>query len=193
MRIDRSRRLGWLTALCATAALSAVCAHPAQAQTAATPSGVTYHGASAAGVTSFKGIRYAAAPTGERRWAPPYAPDVGSRDVEAKAFGSACPQVESPFGPGSTNEDCLFLNVFVPGNASSRARLPVLVFFHGGAFISGSSEAYDPTSLVLQRNTIVVTVNYRLATLGYMAAPALSATDRRGVSGNYGLLDQLFA
>ncbi|HKU36522.1 MAG TPA: carboxylesterase family protein [Polyangiales bacterium] len=165
----------------------------ARAQTVTTPAGVTYRGASANGVTSFKGIRYAAAPTGERRWAPPYAPEPGGSELDARAFGSACPQIESPFGPASVNEDCLFLNVFVPGNVSSRARLPVLVFFHGGAFISGSSESYDPTSLVLQNETIVVTVNYRLGTLGYMAAPLLSASDRRGVSGNYGLLDQQFA
>lgn len=192
MQTERRKSLGRLVATCSVLALTGIGAS-ARAQTATTPAGITYRGVSAGGVTSFKGIRYAAAPTGDRRWAPPYAPDIGSRELDAKAFGSACPQVASPLGAASTNEDCLFLNVLVPGSVSSRARLPVLVFFHGGAFISGSSESYDATSLALQRKSIVVSVNYRLATLGYMASQALRSADRRGVSGNYGLLDQQFA
>jgi para-nitrobenzyl esterase len=170
----------------------------AHAQTVSTPQGLfppaTYRGTSAsAGVTAFKGIRYAAAPTGERRFAPPLAPEPSTGTLDAGAFGSACPQVASPFGVASTNEDCLFLNVYVPGSAAATDRLPVMVFLHGGAFVSGASDLYDPSTLATQGNAIVVTVNYRLGTLGYMAAPALSATDPRRTSGNYGFLDQQLA
>jgi para-nitrobenzyl esterase len=87
----------------------------------------------------------------------------------------------------------LFLNVYVPGSPAATNRLPVMVFLHGGAFVSGASDQYDPSTLVTQGDAIVVTVNYRLGTLGYMAAPALTATDPRRTSGNYGFLDQQFA
>jgi para-nitrobenzyl esterase len=170
----------------------------ADAQTISTPQGLfpaaTYRGASTtSGVTAFKGIRFAAAPTGARRFAPPFAPEPASGTLDATAFGSACPQVDSPFGAASASEDCLFLNVYVPGSPAATNRLPVMVFLHGGAFVSGASDQYDPSTLVTQGGAIVVTVNYRLGTLGYMAAPALTATDPRRTSGNYGFLDQQFA
>jgi para-nitrobenzyl esterase len=170
----------------------------AVAQTITTPGGVfpaaTYQGVAGSGITSFLGIRYAAAPVGALRFAPPTPPAAVSGAISATAFGSSCPQPASPFGTASTNEDCLFLNVYVPGaSVSSRNRMPVMVFYHGGAFIEGEGSEYDPTQMAIQGNAIVVTTNYRLGILGYMADAALSAESGNGVSGNYGLEDQQFA
>ncbi len=136
----------------------------------------------------FLGIRYAAAPVGNLRWAPPQSPGVSSGTIQATQFGSPCPQLPSAFSARSgTNEDCLFLNVYTP--ISGATNLPVMVWFHGGAFIYGEASDFDPTALVAD-NIIVVTVNYRLAALGYLALPSL---ELNGASGNYGLMDQQFA
>jgi para-nitrobenzyl esterase len=167
------------------------------AATVTTPSGMfpaaTYQGVAGSDVNVFRGIRYAAAPVGSRRWAPPIAPAASAGPIDATAFGSACPQLASPFGVESSDEDCLFLNVFVPAGATQRDRLPVMVFYYGGAFVSGDSSLYDARQLAFEGKTIVVTVNYRLGLLGYMASPALTRTGSYGVSGNYGLFDQQFA
>jgi para-nitrobenzyl esterase len=166
----------------------------AAAQTVATPSGTfpaaSYQGIAESSVEVFRGIRFAAAPTGQLRWAPPVAPAAEEGPIDATHFGSACPQLASPFGVASTNEDCLFLNVYTPANAS---RAPVMVFFYGGAFVSGASDLYDAAELARQGSAVVVTVNYRLGELGYMASPELSRSAPNKVSGNYGLLDQQFA
>jgi len=88
------------------------------------------------------------------------------------------------------SEDCLTLNIFAPAGATATARLPVMVWIHGGGFISGSSRDFDGTALVQHGNLLVVTINYRLGYLGFLAHPALSQADPRHVSGNYGILDQ---
>jgi len=84
----------------------------------------------------------------------------------ATSFGSPCPQNASPFGTASSDEDRLFLNVYVSGSVSSRNSLPVMVFFHGGAFVDGEGSLDDPTNLATPGNAIVITVNYRLGILG---------------------------
>jgi para-nitrobenzyl esterase len=87
------------------------------------------------------------------------------------------------------SEDCLYLNVFAPaGQEAGRRRLPVMVWIHGGALITGESDDYAPAALV-RRGVIVVTINYRLGALGFLAHPALASTPG-GPSGNYGLMDQ---
>lgn len=182
----------------AAAALVASLAGSAVAETVTTPGGLfpseVYAGNAGKGITTFLGVRYAASPTGTLRFARPVAPAPVSGIVEATSFGSPCPQNASPFGTASTDEDCLFLNLYVPGaGVSSHNSLPVMVFFHGGAFINGAGSLYDPTNLAIQGNAIVVTVNYRLGILGFMADAALSAEAENGVSGNYGLSDQQFA
>lgn len=95
----------------------------ADAQTVTTPKGTfpaaTYKGVAGSGITTFAGIRYAAAPTGALRFAPPVAPAAVSGTINATSFGSPCPQTPSPFGKASTTEDCLFLNVYVPGSSVS--------------------------------------------------------------------------
>ncbi len=134
----------------------------------------------------FRGIPYASPPVGELRWKAPQDPQHWSGVRDADEFGSACPQAAGAFGAGSVDEDCLYLNVTAP---KERGKYPVMVWIHGGAFISGSgAEAgYDPARLV-QEDVIVVTLNYRLGALGFLPHPAL--TDEAGESGNYGLMDQ---
>jgi para-nitrobenzyl esterase len=131
----------------------------------------------------FLGIRYATPPTGGNRWQPPK-PYCWHGNRSAVAMGSFCPQLTS-FGNG--NEDCLFLNIHTPPTGTY-TKLPVMVFIHGGAFLGGAGSFYDPTELVKQ-GVIVVTFNYRLGALGFLAHPALDHVATRN-TGMYGILDQ---
>jgi para-nitrobenzyl esterase len=106
---------------------------------------------------------------------------------DATQFAPHCPQLASPFGQASTSEDCLFLNVFTPSHQPPGAGHPVMVWIHGGALVTGESDDYDPTKLV-EDGVTVVTINYRLGALGFLADPALA--DGSGQSGDYGLEDQ---
>ncbi len=138
-------------------------------------------------VDEFLGIPYAAPPVGALRWRPPQpaASWPGVRD--ATQFAPHCPQPATPFGHASMSEDCLFLNVFTPSQQKSRSGHPVMVWIHGGALVSGESDDYIPARLVADGVT-VVTINYRLGALGFLAHPALA--DANGQSGDYGLMDQ---
>ncbi|MGC9439016.1 carboxylesterase/lipase family protein [Streptomyces sp. WG5] len=145
-------------------------------------------GTAAGAVRTFQGIPYAAPPTGERRWAPP-APARRWHGVrDATEPGAACPQTGAvpPAGPASSTEDCLFLDVTTPRAASDRPRA-VMVYLHGGDHTDGAGAMHGARRLAAQGDVIVVTVNYRLGALGYLAHPDL---ERRGESGNYGFLDQ---
>src|SRR5206468_604950 len=139
----------------------------------------------------FLGIPYAAAPIGDLRWRPPQEHARWNGVFDATAFGPHCPQVATPYGTPSTSEDCLFLNVFTPvkTNPGRPHLLPVMFWIHGGGLVVGESDGYDPTKLVAQA-VVVVTINYRLGELGFLAHPALGAESPTGASGNYGLMDQ---
>ena len=141
-------------------------------------------------VVSFKGIPYAAAPVGRLRWRAPENPAVWRNVRDATQFGPQCPQPQ-PSGP--VNEDCLSLNVWTSARSTAE-RLPVMVWIHGGGFFrgSGSNSAYDGEALA-RRGVVLVTLNYRLGALGFLTHPALSHESAHGVSGNYGLLDQIAA
>ncbi len=147
----------------------------------------------------FLGIPYAAAPTAGLRWRPPQPAPAWKGIREAQAYGPACPQLPSPWLPemlGSkrmvTDEACLFLNVWTPDLERS-AKLPVMVWIHGGGNIEGSQE-WPPLGPVLAKHgVVVVTINYRLGVFGYFSHPALSAESPHHSSGNYGLLDQMAA
>lgn len=139
----------------------------------------------------FQGIPYAADPVGPLRWEPPQPapPWTGMRD--ASKPGVRCIQDTShdPDFGRPTGEDCLSLNVWSPAGAAGR---PVMVWIHGGAFINGSSDLYDARALATKGDIVVVTVNYRLGSLGFLAHPALGDTGGGGDDsvGNYGLQDQ---
>ncbi len=144
-------------------------------------------------VDEFLGIRYAAPPVNERRWQPPQPMPQALFNKTATNFGSNCAQLASPFGRASTVEDCLYLNVYTPTNARrvGAKPLPVMVWIHGGAFVTGESNDYDPTRLIEIGDVIVVTINYRLGFLGFLAESGLDAEGH--VAANYGLQDQQFA
>jgi para-nitrobenzyl esterase len=149
------------------------------------------------GVRLWLGIPYAAPPVGDLRWRPPRAvtPWEGVRDCEA--FGPSCPQppgfVRDRRGVGTTSEDCLTLNVWSAARDPAERR-PVMVWLHGGGFTTGSgSLSYYDGAAFARRGVVLVTINYRLGPFGFFAHPALSVESERGVSGNYGLLDQIAA
>ena len=151
------------------------------------------------GILKFSGIPYAAPPVGDLRWQAPQAAAAWEGTRDATAFSPTCWQ---PLGaPGSfydvgdieRSEDCLYLNVWT-GAEHAGAALPVMVWIHGGGLQtgSGSTSLYDGESLA-GRGVVLVTINYRLGPMGFMAHPELSAENEAGGSGNYGILDQIAA
>ena len=136
----------------------------------------------------YLGVPYAAPPVGPLRWRPPQAVRAWTGVRAARAFAPHCAQPASRFGVRSTSEDCLYLNVYAPATETVGSALPVMVWIHGGSLVWGESNDYDPAQLV-QNSVIVVTINYRLGALGFLAHPAL-APRPGGPSGNYGLMDQ---
>jgi para-nitrobenzyl esterase len=145
-------------------------------------------GLSVDGMHQFLGVPYAAPPVGRLRWRPPQPAAHHRALLNATMLGPECAQPATFFGAASTSEDCLQLNVYAPAASTGATKRPVLVWIHGGALFYGSSRQYDPRPLV-RRGTVVVTVNYRLGALGFLAHPALSA-EAGGSSGDYGLMDQ---
>jgi para-nitrobenzyl esterase len=148
-------------------------------------------------IWSFKGIPYAAPPVGDLRWRAPQPVASWTDPLACTSFGPSCPQLAQSelfyFDVGATDEDCLYLNVWSPAESADE-RLPVMVWIHGGSFEtgSGSMAVYGGQNLAAL-GVVVVTINYRLGPLGFLAHPALSAESSEGVSGNYGLLDQMAA
>ncbi len=139
---------------------------------------------------AYLGIPYAAPPVGMLRWQPPQPHARWNGTRAATAFANHCPQSRSAVGFESVTEDCLYLNVFVPAHRRPSEKLPVMVWLHGGGFVDGESDDYDPDRFVA-RGVIVVTLNYRLGFLGFLATSGLDAEGPPRV--NYGLLDQQFA
>ena len=139
----------------------------------------------------YKGIPYAAPPTGDLRWKPPQPPKPWKGIRVAKHFPAMCPQM--PLIPFPQSEDCLGLNVWTPAHSPSE-KLPVMVWIHGGGFTIGASSqtAYDGEPLAAQ-GVVLVSINYRLGVFGFLAHPALDQESPHGVSGNYGLLDMVAA
>jgi para-nitrobenzyl esterase len=188
-------------AAAALAWAASAAAHP-QAPVVATTDGPV-RGVHQGGIDRFLGVPYAAAPVGDLRWRPPQPHGRWHGVRDASQFANHCPQVAGPFGLASTTEDCLYLNVFTPGRGGGHddgdndwdddddpgRLLPVMVWIHGGALIVGESDDYDPVHLV-DRDVVVVTINYRLGVFGFLAHPALTAESPDHVSGNYGLMDQ---
>ena len=150
------------------------------------------------GGAQFLGIPYAEPPVGPLRWRAPVPKRPWSGVRDANAFGSSCPQ---PLLGGAWNrydaehnsEDCLYLNVTTPVWPAAKP-LPVMFWIHGGANIggSGSGGLYNAGTLVAH-GVLLVTINYRLGILGYLALPELSSESPHHASGDYGLMDQFLA
>lgn len=145
----------------------------------------------------FKGIPYAAPPVGPLRWKAPQPPASWSGIRKATAYGPACfqprPKLSNIYEgkPVPMSEDCLTLNIWAPKDARNA---PVFFWIYGGALWGGSNRdpLYDGSHLA-EHGLVVVAINYRVGPLGWLALPALSAESPNGVSGNYGLLDQIAA
>jgi len=150
----------------------------------------------------YRGLPYAAPPTGALRWREPQPPAAwhGVRTATEAAPGciqsvvdSRPPWTEAFMHHGPVSEDCLYLNLWTPAHRSARS-LPVLVYIYGGGFSEGSISVplYDGAALA-RHQVVVVTINYRLGALGFLAHPALTDESSHHASGNYGLLDQVAA
>ena len=187
-----------IASIVAVALTGCVHAPPASAQTVVEAPAGSVRGVVQGDVTAFKGLPYARAPVGRLRWRPTEALPRWSGVRDATDFGPACHQLVSrgtsiyaAAEPPPMSEDCLSLNIWTPANA---ARAPVFVWIHGGALVNGASreDMYDGARMAAQ-GVVVVSINYRLGVLGYLAHPELSAESRKTISGNYGLMDQIEA
>lgn len=145
------------------------------------------------GIHAFVGLPYAAPPTGANRWRPPRPPQPWQEVRLCEYPSPSAPQPDFMGTPGPMDEDCLALNIWAPADAAGK-RLPVMVWLHGGGFVIGSGSIlfYDGSKLALN-GVVVVSINYRLGPLGWLAHPELSAESDDDSSGNYGLMDQIAA
>ncbi|MET1053715.1 MAG: carboxylesterase family protein [Pedobacter sp.] len=186
-------------------ALIAICCSslslPLQAQTGNTritiSNGILEGTTESSGIKTYKGIPFAQPPVGDLRWKEPQpvqnwqgirkADQFGNKGMQKPVFG------DMGFRAGSSSEDCLYLNVWTPAK-SSKAHLPVLVYFYGGGLIAGdgSEPRYDGESMA-NKGIVTLTVNYRLGIFGFFSHPELSKESAHHTSGNYGYMDQLAA
>ncbi len=153
------------------------------------------------GGASFKGIPFAAPPVGELRWRPPQPAARWTGVRQAAEFGADCmqgrfgpPPAAGAPAPPAPSEDCLFLNVWRPATATSGAKLPVMVWIHGGGFVGGSG-SFPMTSGVqfAKHGVVLVSLNYRLGRFGFFAFPALNREHPEETKGNYAYMDQIAA
>lgn len=160
---------------------------------AATEAG-TVRGVEGAGVRAFLGVPFAQPPVGALRWRAPQPVPAWDGVRDATRLGSDCTQAigrRAILGGGGGivvgSEDCLYLNIYAPAGADEAK--PVMVYIPGGAFTIGSGANYDPSLLAREQGRVVVTLNYRLGALGWLAHPGFQAHGE-GYGGNFGLMDQ---
>ncbi|WP_333771678.1 carboxylesterase/lipase family protein [Streptomyces sp. IBSBF 2435] len=143
-------------------------------------------------VDFFGRVPYAAPPVGSLRWKAPQRAASWRGVRDASTPSPVCAQTENSNGPRSEAEDCLYLDVWRPDTPAARAgRAPVLYWIFGGGGINGSGSQYQAADLAAETGSVVVTVNHRLGWLGFLALPALGREAADGMSGQYGLMDQI--
>ena len=144
-------------------------------------------------ISVFRGVPFAAPPVGRLRWRAPQPPAPWTGVRKADRFGPVCPQETRPGDTAAMSENCLYLNVWT-GASSAAEKRPVLVWIYGGAFAmgAGSQPEFDGEGLA-RKGVIVVTFNYRMGSLGFLATPELDRESGHDASGNYGLLDDIAA
>jgi para-nitrobenzyl esterase len=149
-------------------------------------------GTTEAGHRAFLGVPFAKPPLGPLRWRAPEPPPAWQGERDATRPQAACPQPQHALTHAikTRSEDCLYLNVYTPASARAGDALPVIVWIHGGAFMTGSAIEYGAAELAETGKAVVVTINYRLGVLGFMALPELRKEDPRM---NFGLQDQVAA
>lgn len=153
----------------------------------------------------FRGVPYAQPPVGELRFRRPQEHVVWEGVLSCESFPPRCPQADLAgmdfYGREfydemvtECDEDCLYLNIWTPAGSTPESRLPVLFWVHGGAFMHGcgNEKEFDGVGFA-KKGVILVTINYRVNALGFFAHPELEKENEEQVSGNYGILDQLFA
>ena len=146
-------------------------------------------------ILAFQGIPYAAPPTGALRWREPQPPSSWSGTRDATRDGAVCIQADSQLHipRDAMSEDCLTLNVWTPSLKPAELA-PVMVYIHGGGFVTGSASGSPLNGIALaSRGAVVVTINYRLGVFGFLAHPDLTHESPHHASGNYGLMDQIAA
>ena len=160
--------------------------------------GGTVQGVQEEGAFVFRGIPYAAPPVGNLRWRPPQPAPPWQGVRSAASFGPACPQpevseLEGGGDLGKLAEDCLYLNIWKPTNPPEK-KLPVMVWIHGGGFLVGAGSGPEyPGGKLAQKGVLVVSLNYRLGSLGFLVHEDLEKESPADFAGNYGLLDQIAA
>src|SRR3954452_18938691 len=192
---SRRRGLGVVAVVALVAVTGVVATPPATAASdgegplVRTASGLL-RGVAESGHQAFLGVPYARPPIKDRRFRPPVAARKWSGTRAADRQGAACLQFE-PTGVRegqATSEDCLYLDLYRPEGARRGQKRPVMVWWHGGGWTQGTGVIYGGGSMAAETGAIVISINYRLGALGFLAHPALSAETRLG-SGNYGLMD----
>jgi len=189
----RGRRYAGIAFIAALLASVAACgsrppdrapAGPATAaDTVQTPAGPVQGRVNGAGAV-FLGIPYAAPPVGRLRWQPPQPVARWTQPLPASHLGHPCPQPRV----SGTAEDCLYLNVYAP--VRSAAKLPVILWIHGGSFSSGQAGDVDGTDLAIRGHVVVVSLNYRLGPLGFLDLASMTTAQNGASPGDFGLLDQ---
>jgi para-nitrobenzyl esterase len=148
-------------------------------------------------VKAYLGLPYAAPPVGDLRWKAPQPPAKWQGMRDTTRFGAHCAQGrvfdDMVFEDAGPSEDCLFLNVYAPADATDKSKLPVMFWIHGGGYSGGaSSEPRHNGDFLPLKGVILVTINYRLGVFGFLATADL-AREANGVAGNYGLADMIAA